>query len=195
MYTATGLCALDRSVDDRIRALRGIAKKTYAIDIERDLSILERNAQASMAWGEIRNLDPLTWVRKLSAAIVLTMPLLLYRWSSNYGRNFVIPLSLLFVTPSVWFSIYKKIYLSVVANGVGVMPELKVETLKSLTMSNAFPIGNALRPAYTTALETLFGKSGAMPMQFQIALTLQSVGSLILLFLIGLALRNFFRLR
>ena len=196
IFSLTGLCGAERSMEDRIRNLRGIANKTHAIDVERDLGILERNAQISTTWAGIKEISPLrTWFRNLLAALTMTPLLLLFRWTSDYGRSALRPFLFLITVPFLWLVVYLKLYIVVIGQEFGLSAESRMEAITSLAIYGAFPVGTTLRSTYGAALETLFGNSGNVPWQFQIALTLQSVISLIFIFLIGLALRNFFRLK
>ena len=196
VYWMTGLRGTDRSTMLRVRQIRGIAAKSHAIDSERDLTILERSAQVGSSWSDLKTLRSFNqWLRSLSSALFSTPLLLLYRWSSDYGRSIKRPLALLTVSPFFWYVIYLKLYIVSKLPDSLPLNSKKLSALQDIAVSSALPIGTALRPTYTSATQTLFGGSGALPLPFQIALLLQNVVSLILLFLIGLALRNYFRMK
>ncbi len=192
LYWATGIRGSDRATIIRVRQIRGIANANHAIDAERDLTILERNAQVGSAWTGLKKLRPFKeWWRALSTVFFSTPLLLAYRWSSNYGRSVKWPLLWLLASWFLWYVVYLKLYMSTGRSLSG----LNLSALNDIARSGMLPLGTVLRPSYTAAIETLFDKDAGIPSGFQNALLLQNVTSLIFLFLIGLALRNFFRLK
>ena len=66
-------------------------------------------------------------------------------------------------------------------------------------MTPAIPIGAMARPSYQSAVDFLFKDSASglisIPWQFQAASAAQGIVNLVLLFLLGLALRNHFKFR
>ena len=198
VYWATGLRGSDPSTMIRIRQIRGIANKNHAIDAERDLTILERNAEVGVAWSGLKEFRPFRqWVYSALTTLFSTPLLVLYRWTSDYGRSIKRPLSWLVTTPFIWFVVHFKLYLLCGIPGRYLLSDEEFSAIKSITLFGAFPISATQRPAYTAAVEKLSGGSTSadLPFALQISLTLQSVTSLIFLFLIGLALRNFFRMK
>ncbi len=198
VFWLTGIQGLNTSIIAKIRQLRGIANDTHAIDAERDLTILERNAEVGVAWSGLKRFRSF---RQLAHSVLTTLfstPLLvLYRWTSNYGRSIKLPLFFLITTPLVWFCVHFKLYLVYGIPGRYLLSDKEFSAIKSITLFGAFPISATQRPAYTTAVEALSEGSAStgLPFALQISLTLQSITSLIFLFLIGLALRNFFRMK
>jgi hypothetical protein len=125
----------------------------------------------------------------------VTPLLLLYRWTSNYGFSVARPLIYLVAAPFVWLVIYLKLYINLGSENHILTAEARIDALTSLAMYGSFPMANALTPMHEKSLQLLFTNDYKIPWQFQVAFTMQSVSTLIFIFLVGLALRNYFRLK
>ena len=241
VYWSTGLRGSDQSTMIKIRRIRGIANKNHAIDAERDLTILERNAKTGAAWAELmkrrsitkkndaicaepdltpldRNaqigaipelwneLEPLRqWFAKLFTTVLETLLLLAYRWFSKYGRSVVWPAFWLVVSFCSYRWLYGYRYDKVHSD----YPEAKnvSDSLLDFTITSMVPFGSNVRPTYQIAVNNLFPTieqtlpngqillQGRVPAMFQFVSLSQGVMTLIFVFLIGLALRNFFRMK
>ncbi len=68
-----------------------------------------------------------------------------------------------------------------------------------LTFASAVPFGATARPAFQSAVKVLFQQDSAgsidIPWQIQAASAVQGITNLVLVFLVGLALRNYFKFR
>ena len=179
-----------------LRRLRGIAKDIHAVDMERDLFILERNAELGVMWsawleGSWREFL-LGWWRPLFPTIVI----LLYGISSNSGRSFWLPLSWLCLINIVIYYLYLYLYNNLIE---GPISSITRKALLDFSLASALPFATAARPTYQSALAILFGsdESGYLdiPWQFQLVSGGQGVLNLVLFFLLVLAIRNYFRFR
>lgn len=176
----------------RLRRLRGLAKEIHAVDAERDLFILERQAERSILWREWWRGNTLHqlfgWWRPLSATVLM----FLYRYSSNCGRSILLPLTWLAASNWGFYHLYPRLIEQPLTSSAK-------SAVFDLTFSSAVPFGATARPAFQSAMTTLFQNkiTGAIdiPWQIQAASTAQGITNLVLVFLLGLALRNYFKFR
>ncbi len=176
----------------RLRRLRGIAKEIHAVDAELNIFILERQAERGILWHDwwfgISRSRLFGWWRPLT----VTTLMLLYSWTSNCGRSVILPLVWLSATNWGFWLLYTNLI-----DRPLFIPIKKA--LFDLTFASAVPFGATSRPAYRSAVELLFQKGidgpVNIPWQFQVASATQSIVNLVLVFLLGLALRNYFKFR
>lgn len=176
----------------RLRRLRGLAKEIHAVDAERDLFILERQAERGILWynwwrGDWR--ARLTdWWRPLTATVLM----FLYRWSSNCGRSFLLPVFWLAVSNWGFYNLYAFLIDQPLCLSVK-------KAIFDLAFASAVPFGATARPAFQSAVKELFRQANTetinIPWQIQTASAAQGITNLVLLFLLGLALRNYFKFR
>ena len=117
---------------------------------------------------------------------------LLYQWLSDFGHSLVRPLFWL-VTSNVGFYYLYKLLIQHSPNDVASTSR----ALFDLTFASAVPFGATARPGCLSAVKTLFESDGLtdIPWQIQVASAAQGITNLVLLFLLGLALRNHFKVQ
>ena len=176
----------------RLRRLRGIAKEIHALDAERDLFILERQAERGILWHDWWRGDWRTWLTDWWRPLTATVLMFLYRYSSNCGRSLLLPLGWLVASNWGFYHLYaflieRPLFISV------------KRALLDLTFASAVPFGATARPAFKSAVNVLFQQDSAgqidIPWQIQAASAAQGITNLVLVFLLGLALRNYFKFR
>lgn len=124
-------------------------------------------------------------------ALVLTILMFLYRLLSDCGRSVVWPLFWLIVVNTGFFFWYRgHVAASVIARHG---PETVHDSLITFTLSNALPFVGSSRQATSDAVKTLF--CGTMPNAVYGITLFQGLTSVLLLFLVGLALRAHFKVR
>jgi hypothetical protein len=116
----------------------------------------------------------------------------IYRYSSNCGRSLLLPLLWLVSVNWSFYHIYAFLIDRPLLFAIR-------KALFDLTFVSAFPFGATGRPAFQSAVKILFEKDSTgsidIPWQIQAASAAQGITNLVLLFLMGLALRNYFKLR
>ncbi len=175
----------------RLRRLRGVAKEIHAVDAERDLFILERQAERGIFWRDWLGGGWRTWFTGWWRPLRVTFLMFLYRYSSNCGRSVLLPAVWLVVSNIGFYFLYASLIERPIAS---------VErALFDLTFASAIPFGATARPAFQSAVKKLFEQGDyaliEIPWQFQAASAVQGITNLVLLFLFGLALRNYFKFR
>lgn len=203
----------DERMVPRLRMLRGIAALTHFRDGERDLFLLERQCELGCKWtnmkrallGQLRDESTLmSRISGLGSAAAITMRLftesvlmLLYRWSSNCGRSSLLPVLWLMVMSPVFQWIYRVIYASMQNTTPSSLDEQTLKLLRDYAQGSLIPFASTTRPYYQTAVERLFADDGGLdiPTVFQYLAIAQGVIDLVLIFLISVALRNFFHMR
>jgi hypothetical protein len=176
----------------RLRRLRGVANEIHAVDAERDLFILERQAERGVLW---RNWWREGWRSRLFhwwPPMSATLLMFLYRWSSDCGRSVFWPVIWLFVLNYEFYHLYARLIdrpLFIVVK----------KALRDFNFASAIPFGATARPSFQSAVQVLFQKVGSgaidIPDAVQIVSAVQGIVNLVLLFLLGLALRNYFKFR
>lgn len=179
----------------RLRRLRGIANEIRAVDAERDLFVLERLAERGIFWRDWWRGGLLTrlngWFRPLTATILM----FLYRYSSNFGRSALLPVIWLGIFSWGFYRLYLILYLSLIERPLFVPVR---RALFDLTFVSAVPFGSTARPAFQSVIQKLFqSESGLLviPWQFHAASAAQGIINVMLVFLLGLALRNYYKFR
>lgn len=179
-----------------LRRLRGIAKEIHAVDAERDLFILERQAERGLLWKDwwrggwaTRLVD---WWRPLTSTVVMGF----YIYLSNCGRSIWRPLFWLVVLNWAFYYLYAALYEALFQRPLFAWVK---NALFDLTLASAIPFGATARPSFESAVRTLFQDSQSgliqIPWQYQAVSATQGITNLVLLFLLALALRNYFKFR
>ena len=176
----------------RLRRLRGIANQIHAVDAERDLFILERKAERGFLWKQWWQSR---WRAKLTGLwrpLQPTILMWLYSVLSDCGRSPVRPLAAFFA----WNVGIYWIYELLTGRPLSAWADAAV---RDLTIASAVPFSATARPTLLSALESLFTdvNSGLtkIPWEVQLVSAVQAVMNLVLLFLLGLALRNHFKVK
>jgi hypothetical protein len=190
-----------------LRGLRKIAEDTKNHDLERDLYIEERKAERGVYVTQlIEELKKAPWVEKPLIAVrlliqVLWIIVMSFYWAlSDYGRNPVLPL--IWLIGSVFFFDWR--YTKVLAP---LMPKVcplggqYERALGMLALGNAVPFVGPLT-IDTKIKEFLFCPTNAAsclppvpPEGFQLLVIFQNLFSITCVFFIGLALRNYFKIK
>lgn len=205
----------------RLRRLRKIAKDIDETDIERDLFFLQRMAQRGVAWRVWWDDVLLGWgiyhlisarlkagrtgivsigqsrMRKLLRSVVgaikgfwrpllLTILVALYRYSSDFGRSFMLPF--------VWFAVFVVAFARWYAQfTTGPKRAFWDADLLAFSFSHSFPISPMARGNFDDFGDRLF--PNGLPAEAIAIVVGQTVLQTIMLFLVAMALRNYFRVR
>lgn len=218
------LCAIfgewndNEKIIPRLRTLRGIADTTNFVDAERELFLLERQMELGCGWVRWRRALRDWQVtyrqslnKRVSGYITLaiqqlallvrmtsdTLIMLLYRWSSNCGRSALWPAFWLMVSTPVFHALYRSQYASLKGVDVNSLDTGTIKLLDDFALGSLVPLAATTRPSYQGAIELLFSSDGfaSVPGSFQYTSLAQGVLDLMLIFLIGVALRNHFLVR
>ena len=178
----------------RLRRLRGIAKEIHSVDAERDLFILERKAERGVLWHEWWRRGWRSWLTGIGRPLVSTVLMFLYTVLSDCGRSVSLPLFWIGVINYLFFRLYAIVYTFLY--GGPLLLSIR-EAIRDFTFANAFPFGGVARPTLAASIEELFRRGGASAIeiawQFQLLSVVQATVNVILVFLFGLALRNYFK--
>ncbi len=187
----------------RLRALRKMAEDTKNHDLERDLYIEERKAERGIYLVQ-RFID---WVRDpkkkwaLIAHVLWILVMSVYRALADYGRSFARPA--IWLVSSVW--VFHWGYAAILAPlmpQAGTPDAAKYErAVGMLALGNAVPFVGPLT-IDSKIKEFLFCPNNAAsclppipPEGFQFLMIFQNLFSITCVFFIGLALRNYFRIK
>jgi hypothetical protein len=188
----------------RLSALRKDAQEKGEDDRERDLYLEERKAELGI--------QLVRWFEDLKMGSVIELPfravLLIIRllwigvmvlcWAlADYGRSFVRPAAWLALSvPFFYFG-----YLAVLAPLVAKAPDIEKykQAVQMLALGNTVPFGGSLTgDAEIKKLLFCAGEADCLPIppeRFQLLVSGQNLLSIILVFFIVLALRNYFRIK
>ena len=114
-----------------------------------------------------------------------------YTALSNCGRSIILP--------CIWLVVWNfgsyKLYSGLIEGTLTI--DVK-NALYGLTFASMLPFGATARPTFQSAVKFLFEQSDGriiIPTDIQVVSSLQGLGNIILVFLLGLAIRNHFRLK
>jgi uncharacterized protein YjbI with pentapeptide repeats len=190
----------------RLRAFRKIAEETKNHDLERDLYITEREAERGVYLRQLRedlkNDGWRHWPRnllRLALQGLWVFIMFLYWVLSNYGRNPVLPFVWLGLSVPFFHWRYSKVLAPLMHDAGPANVDKYNHAIWMLAFGNAVPFVGPLT-IDTDIKKFLFCPSfgNCLPMppgNFQIWLVVQNVVSIILVFFIGLALRNYFKIK
>lgn len=220
-YNITGLSVklgqsdtpVEDSVISSVQVLRSISEATNSINESRELFILQRRAEqrlrfqklssyyGTFVWRDVFELAFLKNLKESGTALLNSAVLFLYKIFSNYGKSFIIPLAwLVFMYfPFRWLN-------GLLIKGNSSFKPIR-DALRDYTISNSVPFGKLLNPAFESSVKILFSSGstwvdplGQKSVLIQIPPLLQAVGILqniicfTLLFLVGLGVRNYFKI-
>jgi len=183
----------DSKIPVRLRAFRKIAEETKNHDLERDLYIEERKAERGIYWRWPRNAAHFF-------AHCLWMIVMGFYWAlADYGRSFIQPAAWLIASVFFFDWRYTEDLTPLMAKAPDV--EKYKQALGMLALGNAVPFVGPLT-IDTKIKEFLFcageiaDKCTPIPPEgFQFLVIFQNLFSIICVFFIGLALRNYFRIK
>ena len=169
----------------RLQELKGIADSTKANNESRDFFLLQRKAERIVAWRRWwKSVYPVsanpTYFPLTQSSIAGVFWLL-----SNYGRSVLYPVCWLGAANSGFYWLYRIIHPA---------SDTNKSDLVDYTLSNSLPFGKLLNPAFERAYRNLFPCGTDISFAFQIASIAQGAISFVLLFLIGLGIRNYFKI-
>jgi hypothetical protein len=195
------------TVPVRLRALRKLAEETKNHDLERDLYIEERKAERGVYWhraiNEYLNKEaigkvPINALRLLSQTLWIIV-MVIYGALADYGRSFARPLAWLLA--SVFFFYWR--YLAVLAEPMAKAANIDTykQAVRMLALGNTVPFVGPL--TIDPDIKKFLFCGGPIsdncwpvpPDGYQLAVLSQNLLSIILVFFIGLALRNYFKIK
>jgi hypothetical protein len=204
----------------RLRRLRKIMSDIGEGDIERDLFILQRLAERGIMWNRWKESSLRGWgiyylinsrlkkgqtnsrqlrnsrlqkviklcfiaINGIGYPLALTMLAFLYRYSSNFGRSITLPIT--------WFlgliGVFAHIYAQYSTKKNDTFLDIDLLTF---SFSHSFPIGSLSKSSLNALTAKIF--PAGLPSEVLVIAVNQTLIQTIFLFLIGLALRNHFRL-
>jgi hypothetical protein len=210
----------DSKIPIRLRALRKIAEETKNHDLERDLYIEERKAERGVYWRQRRKelrqrwdeLKKASWrerprnagrliapFRQLIAHLLWIAVMGVYWALADYGRSFVWPAAWLIVSGFFFYWCYGKVLAPLVAKA-GPLADKYEHAVGMVALGNAVPIVGPLT-IDAEIKKFLFCPNHdptCLPLPpggFQALVIAQNLLSITLVFFIGLALRNYFRIK
>jgi uncharacterized protein YjbI with pentapeptide repeats len=194
----------DTQILVRLRAFRKIAEETKNHDLERDLYIEERKAERGVylhqRWEALKKEGWKNWFRnsgRLLAHVLWIFVMFGYWALADYGRSFMRPLAALIVSGFVFYWGYGK----VLTPRAGTPDVAKYErAVGMLALGNAVPFVGPLT-IDGEIKRFLFCPKGDCPSPvippegYQLLVVGQNLFSITCVFFIGLALRNYFRIK
>jgi hypothetical protein len=187
-----------------LRAMRKAAEEARDHDFERDLYIAERKAELGINWHTgieiLKNEGWKNWPP--NAARVATHGLwilvMFFYWAlSNYGRNLALPAAWLIASVFFFYGCYLAV-LAPMMSKAGPLDMNKYETgAWMLALGNAVPfVGPLTIDADIKKFRCCRGFGNCTPTEgYQLLVISQNLISIIFVFFIGLALRNYFRIK
>jgi hypothetical protein len=189
----------------RLRAFRKIAEETKNHDLERDLYIEERKAERGVylrqLWEGLRRDGWKHWTRnalRLAAHCVWIIVAWVYWALADYGRSFVRPAVALGLSGYGSYWLYRWILSPIMAKAPDI--EKYKQAVQMLTLGSTVPIVGPLT-IDSKVREFLLCPCGNCPAPimppdgYQWLVLSQNLISIILVFFIGLALRNYFKIK
>jgi hypothetical protein len=173
----------DTQITDDLRRLRGVAKQIHATDAERDLFILERQAERGSLWKKCWTGGWKSRLLDWRTPVAVTVWIFFYSLLSDCGRSMLRPLFWLVAANVGAFFSY------------GWLADMPIpESLWNLTLANLLPFGTLAKPLAEHAAAELF-HGGVMPPGVGLTAIFQGVVNALLVFLLALALRNHFKVK
>lgn len=206
----------DSSVLLKLRALRGVAEATKNHDLERDLYIEERKAERGIYLNEYGKklfygniTSRLFNLGRFIDHFIMIIIMRFYWISSNYGRNIILPL--IWYVTFLYFQLfeYRTIFNEVSLNGIrkgSLNGEVEIEKFNTLVdtlaIANNIPIignlslDNEMKQFVFCGGQLLDKSSVCIPPDGYLWIVIsQNLISGILIFLFGLGLRNYFKIK
>jgi hypothetical protein len=190
----------------RLRAFRKVAEETKNHDLERDLYIEERKAERGVylrqRWEELKKDGWKSWPRNAARLVAHCFWILvmgLYWALADYGRNFVVPAIWLGLSVPLFHWRYSTVLAALIHEAGPANAERYGRVIWMAAFGNAVPfIGPLTIDAEIKKFLFCPGFGPCLPIPpegFQCWLILQNVVSIVLVFFIGLALRNYFKIK
>ena len=193
----------DSRVPVRLRALRKIAEETKNHDFERDLYIEERKAERGVYLRQlVEELKKAPIIKKPLVAVrlgghCLWIVLMFFYWAlANYGRSFGLPFGWFVASGFFFYWCYEKILAPFMPKACPLADKYEY-AVGMFALGNAVPVigpltidGDIKKLLYCPG-----GEGNCLPIWFQFLVVWQNLLSIILVFFIGLALRNYFKIK
>lgn len=196
----------DRKIPIRLRALRKIAKETKNHDLERDLYIEERKTERGVylrqRWKELRSEGWKSWPRnvwRLATHGVWIFIMFLYSAFADYGRSLVQPMGWLIASGFFFYWRYTQV-LAPLMPQAGTPDASKYDhAMRMLALGNSVPfVGPLTIDAKIKDFLFCLHDKECMPVPpegYQLLVLSQNLVSIVLVFFIGLVLRNYFKIK
>jgi hypothetical protein len=187
----------DSLIPIRFRALRKVAEDTKNHDLERDLYIEERKAERGVYLVQRFR----EWIREpnkkwaLLSHILWIVVMVTYSVLADYGRSFVRPAAWLIASMFFFYWRYTEVLAPLMAKTSDV--DKYKHAVRMLALGNTVPFVGPLT-IDSEIRKVLFCQSDNCvipPECYQMLVVGQNVFSIILVFFIGLALRNYFKIK
>jgi hypothetical protein len=189
----------------RLRAFRKVAEETKNHDLERDLYIEERKAERGVSlrqlFEDLKKEPWKNWPRnaaRLVAHLLWIAVMGIYWALADYGRSFVRPFAWLIASGFFFYWCYGKILAPLIPNA-GPLADKYAHAVGMVALGNAVPFVGPL--TIDAEIKKFlfcpgFGKCLPIPPEgFQLLVIAQNLFSITCVFFIGLALRNYFRIK
>jgi hypothetical protein len=196
----------DSRIPVRLRAFRKIVEETKNHDLERDLYIEERNAERGVhlrqRWNDLKKEGWRKWPRNFLRLAIhgFWISIMFLYWAlADYGRNFVVPAVWLILSVPFFYSRFTQVLAPIMHEAGPANAEKYNHAIWALAFGNAVPFVGPL--TIDSEIKKFlfcpgFGHCLPIPPEgFQGWVVAQNVVSIILVFFIGLALRNYFKIK
>lgn len=197
----------DSLIPVRLRALRKFAEETKNHDFERDLYIEERKAERGIylrqRWEGLKKDGWKAWPRngaRLITHILWIIIMGIYWLLADYGRSFLRPFVWLIATGFFFYWSYLAVLAPIMRNGRLIDIDKYEQAVRMLALGNAVPFVGPLtidseikRFLFCPGCDVHF--ASIPPESYQLLALGQNLFSTILIFLMGLALRNYFKIK
>jgi len=194
-----------------LRTFRKIAEETKNHDLERDLYIRERTAERGVylrqRWEELKREGWQSWPRnagRLVAHIFWIGIMGLYWALADYGRSFLQPVAWLIASPFSFYLGYLWVLAPIMAKANPSDIDKYKQAVWMLALGNTVPFVGPLtidadikKFLFCQPFKTLSDCPIPLipPEGYQLLVLFQILLSIILVFFIGLALRNYFKIK
>lgn len=187
----------------RLRAFRKVAEDTKNHDLERDLYIEERKAERGVylhqLFEDLKRAPlmekPLIFARLLGHGFRILV-MLVYWAFADYGRSFMLPFAWLIASGFFFYWRYEKNLAPFIPKACPLADKYEY-AVRMFALGNAVPVIGPL--TIDSGMKKLLycpgGDGNCLPIWFQLLVVWQNLFSIILVFFIGLALHNYFKIK
>lgn len=196
----------DSQIPIRLRALRKLAEETKNHDLERDLYIEEREAERGVylrqLWQYLKQGPKIKWPVNALALLahLVWIGIMFSYWAlADYGHSFVRPVIWLALSVPFFRWRYDEVFAPLMRKAASANAENYEAGLRMLALGNAVPFVGPL--TIDSEIKKFLFCAGAEkclpipPEGYQSWVIVQNLLSITLVFFIGLALRNYFKIR
>jgi hypothetical protein len=198
--------AAETKLPSLLRAMRRAAEEARDHDLERDLYIAERKAELGINQLELLNdLKKVAWIERpltvwrLFSHMWWVVAMFFYWALANYGRSFLLPLAWFGLSVPLFYWAYGVILAPLVPLTSSLAAAKYARALWMVALGNAVPfVGPLTIDADIKKFLFCTGFGDCLPMPppgYQLLVLFQNLLSIILVFFIGLAVRNYFKIK